>query len=78
MTVLLSSIVALTIALCIAAVVILRRANRSATGRVLAGLMAGYGAWLLFYVALQRDGWPMLIAAVLVGLLPLLRGPARV
>lgn len=74
MAALLTSLVLLTVVLCSVAVWLLRHQSSSPTARVIAGLFAGYGAWLLTSLWLQSQGWPLVVLAVLLALLPVLRG----
>lgn len=74
MATLVASLVLVTAVLCGLAVWFLRYQASSPTARVIAGLFAGYGAWLLTSLWLQSRGWPLIVLAILLALLPVLRG----
>lgn len=72
---LLAAIVIVTVALCVGAVYVLRHLQPSSpTARVLAGLMAGYGAFLFAYLLFERRSWPLVVMVALAAIAALLRG----
>lgn len=78
MAALLTSLMIVTVVLCAAAVWLLRHQSSSPTARVIAGLFAGYGAWLLTSLWLHGRSWPLVVLAVLLAVLPFLRGRPHV
>lgn len=61
-------IICVTIAAIVGAIVTLRRMQASKTARLFAGMLAGFGAWILAASCLQRAGslWPLIVLAVLL------------
>lgn len=70
MALLFAAIVTATVLLIIGAVVTLRRMQHSATARLLAGILAGLGAWILIAALLERTGtmWPLAVLAALLAM----------